>query len=268
MINYCAKLRADPDAAPRPFWVNTSGNDIIRVFLQKAGTAARRDLECLISGGTVRKKIRQELTYRDIYQDMDNLWSVLFTTGYLTQCGSTDGRTFELAIPNLEIREIFTEQIYDWFQEEAHRDTPKLDTFCAAFPRADAKTVETLLMAYLKKTISVRDTGVRKEQKENFYHGILLGLLSHREDWIVSFNAESGEGFSDILIEIEDSNIGIVIELKYPDNGNLEAGCHDALAQIEKKNYAERLLRNGMETIIKYGIACYKKTCRVIALHS
>ena len=268
VINYCAKLRADPDAAPRPFWVNTSGNDIIRVFLQKAGTAARRDLECLISGGTVRKKIRQELTYRDIYQDMDNLWSVLFTTGYLTQCGSTDGRTFELAIPNLEIREIFTEQIYDWFQEEAHRDTPKLDTFCAAFPRADAKTVETLLMAYLKKTIGVRDTGVRKEQKENFYHGILLGLLSHREDWIVSSNAESGEGFSDILIEIEDSNIGIVIELKYPDNGNLEAGCHDALAQIEKKNYAERLLRNGMETIIKYGIACYKKTCRVIALHS
>ena len=263
VINYCAKLRADPDAAPRPFWVNTSGNDIIRTFLRKAGPAARRELECLINGGAVSKKIRQELTYRDIYQDMDNLWSVLFTTGYLTQCGSTDGRTFQLVIPNLEIREIFTEQIYEWFQKEARKDTPKLDAFCAAFPLGDTETIETLFTAYLKKTISIRDTGARKEQKENFYHGILLGLLSHREDWIISSNAESGAGYSDILIEIEDSNIGIVIELKYPDNGNLETGCLDALAQIEEKEYTERLLQNGMEAVIKYGIACYKKTCKV-----
>ncbi len=268
MINYCAKLRADPDAAPRPFWVNTSGNDIIRTFLRKAGPAARRELECLINGGAVSKKIRQELTYRDIYQDMDNLWSVLFTTGYLTQCGSNDGRTFQLVIPNLEIREIFTEQIYEWFQEEARKDTPQLDVFCAAFPVGDAETIETLFTAYLKKTISIRDTGVRKEKKENFYHGILLGLLSHREDWIISSNAESGAGYSDILIEIEDSNIGIVIELKYPDNGNLETGCLDALAQIEEKEYAERLLQNGMQTVIKYGIACYKKTCKVISTDS
>lgn len=268
VINYCAKLRADPDAAPRPFWVNTSGNDIIRTFLRKAGPAARRELECLINGGAVSKKIRQELTYRDIYQDMDNLWNVLFTTGYLTQCGSNDGRTFQLVIPNLEIREIFTEQIYEWFQEEARKDTPQLDVFCAAFPVGDAETIETLFTAYLKKTISIRDTGVRKEKKENFYHGILLGLLSHREDWIISSNAESGAGYSDILIEIEDSNIGIVIELKYPDNGNLETGCLDALAQIEEKEYAERLLQNGMQTVIKYGIACYKKTCKVISTDS
>ena len=263
VINYCAKLRADPDAAPRPFWVNTSGNDIILTFLRKTGPASRRELECLINGGTVRKKIRQELTYRDIYQDTDNLWSVLFTTGYLTQCGSTDGRTFQLVIPNLEIREIFTEQIYEWFQKEARKDTPKLDAFCAAFPLGDTETIETLFTAYLKKTISIRDTSARKEQKENFYHGILLGLLSHREDWIISSNAESGAGYSDILIEIEDSNIGIVIELKYPDNGNLETGCLDALAQIEEKEYTERLLQNGMEAVIKYGIACYKKTCKV-----
>ena len=263
VINYCAKLRADPDAAPRPFWVNTSGNDIILTFLRKTGPASRRELECLINGGTVRKKIRQELTYRDIYQDMDNLWSVLFTTGYLTQCGSNDGRTFQLVIPNLEIREIFTEQIYEWFQKEARKDTPKLDAFCAAFPLGDTETIETLFTAYLKKTISIRDVNVRKEMKENFYHGILLGLLSHREDWIISSNAESGAGYSDILIEIEDSNIGIVIELKYPDNGNLETGCLDALAQIEEKEYTERLLQNGMEAVIKYGIACYKKTCKV-----
>nr|WP_300677556.1 AAA family ATPase [uncultured Acetatifactor sp.] len=267
VINYCAKLRADLGAAPRAFWVNTSGNDIIRTFLRKAGPAARRELETLINGGSVSKKIRQELTYRDIYQDMDNLWSVLFTTGYLTQCGSADARIFQLVIPNLEIREIFTEQIYEWFQEEARGDTPKLDAFCAAFPLADAETIETLFTAYLKKTISIRDTGVRKDKKENFYHGILLGLLSHREDWIVSSNAESGVGFSDILIEIEDSSVGIVIEIKYPDNGNLEAGCQDALSQIEEKEYAEHLRQNGMETIIKYGIACYKKTCKVICLH-
>ncbi|MCI8463223.1 MAG: hypothetical protein HFG25_09825, partial [Lachnospiraceae bacterium] len=163
---------------------------------------------------------------------------------------------------------IFAEQIYEWFREEARRDTPKLDAFCAAFEQADAGTVEILFTNYLKKTISIRDTGVRKDRKENFYHGILLGLLSHREDWIISSNAESGEGFSDILIEIEESDTGIVIEIKYPDDGNLEAGCRDALAQIEEKGYAVRLLQNGMKNIVKYGIACYKKTCRVISLHS
>ncbi len=268
VINYCAKLRADPDAAPRAFWINTSGNDIIRTFLRKAGPAARREMESLINGGTINKKIRQELTYRDIYKDMDNLWSVLFTTGYLTQCGSSDGRSFLLKIPNLEIWEVFTEQIYEWFQEEARKDTPKLDAFCEAFPQADADTVETLFTEYLKKTISIRDTAVRKNQKENFYHGILLGLLSHREDWVISSNAESGEGFSDILIEIEEYDTGIVIELKYPSDGNLETGCLNALAQIEEKGYATHLLQNGMKNIIKYGIACYKKKCKVVSRDS
>lgn len=268
VINYCAKLRTDPDAAPRAFWVNTSGNDIIRAFLRKAGPAARREMECLINGGTINKRIRQELTYRDIYKDMDNLWSVLFTTGYLTQCGSSDGRSFQLKIPNLEIREVFTEQIYEWFQEEVRRDTPKLDTFCAAFELADAGTVEILFTEYLKRTISIRDTSVRKDRKENFYHGILLGLLSHREDWIITSNAESGEGFSDILIEIEESDTGIVIEIKYPEDGNLDAGCQDALAQIEEKGYAGHLLQDGMKNIIKYGIACHKKACRVVSINS
>lgn len=264
VINYCAKLRADPDAAPRAFWVNTSGNDIIRTFLSKAGPATRRELERLIDGESISKKIRQELTYRDIYKDMDNLWSVLFTTGYLTQRGKPDGRFFQLAIPNLEIREIFTEQILEWFQEEARKDTPKLDAFCGAFPLADGETVETLFRAYLQKTISIRDTGVRRGKKENFYHGILLGLLSHREDWLIDSNAESGEGFSDILVEVEESYTGIVIEIKYPDDGDLESGCKKALAQIEEKGYVERLLRDGMKNIVRYGIACYKKNCKVI----
>ncbi|MDE6518490.1 MAG: AAA family ATPase, partial [Acetatifactor sp.] len=148
VINYCAKLRTDPDAAPRAFWANTSGNDIIRTFLRKAGPATRRELERLINGESISKKIHQELTYRDIYKDIDNLWSVLFTTGYLTQRGNPDGKTLQLAIPNLEIKEIFTEQILEWFQEEVRKDTPKLDAFCGAFPLADAETVETLFSAY------------------------------------------------------------------------------------------------------------------------
>jgi len=263
VINYCAKLRADPDAIPRAFWVNTSANDIIRTFLQQAGPATRRELEQLINGESISKKVHQELTYRDIYQNIDNLWSVLFTTGYLTQRGSSDGRSYLLAIPNLEIKEIFTEQIFEWFQEETRKDTPKLDAFCAAFPAADTETIEKLFHAYLQKTISVRDTAVHKNQKENFYHGILLGLLGHHEDWMIYSNAESGEGFSDILIEIEENSTGIVIEIKYPDDGNLEAGCEYALAQIEEKGYAERLLQNGMKNILKYGIACYKKNCKV-----
>ena len=262
VINYCAKLRTDPDAAPRAFWANTSGNDIIRTFLHKAGPATRRELEQLINGESISKKIHQELTYRDIYKDIDNLWSVLFTTGYLTQRGNPDGKTLQLAIPNLEIKEIFTEQILEWFQEEVRKDTPKLDAFCGAFPLADAETVETLFSAYLRKTISIRDTGAHKNKKENFYHGILLGLLSHREDWIIDSNAESGDGFSDILVEIEESDTGIVIEIKYSDDGDLENGCKKALAQIEEKGYAARLLQDGMKNIVKYGIACYKKTCK------
>lgn len=262
VINYCAKLRTDPDAAPRAFWANTSGNDIIRTFLHKAGPATRRELERLINGESISKKIHQELTYRDIYKDIDNLWSVLFTTGYLTQRGNPDGKTLQLAIPNLEIKEIFTEQILEWFQEEVRKDTPKLDAFCGAFPLADAETVETLFSAYLRKTISIRDTGAHKNKKENFYHGILLGLLSHREDWIIDSNAESGDGFSDILVEIEESNTGIVIEIKYSDDGDLENECKKALAQIEEKGYAARLLQDGMKNIVKYGIACYKKTCK------
>lgn len=151
----------------------------------------------------------------------------------------------------------------EWFQEEARKDTPRLDRFCEAFATGDAQGIEEQFNAYLKKTISIRDTGVRKKKKENFYHGILLGLLSHREDWDVSSNMESGDGYSDILVEIEDRNIGFVIEVKYSDSGNLEAGCQDALKQIEETGYETRLEEDGMETIYRYGIACYKKKCRV-----
>lgn len=312
VINYCADLRADPNASPRAFWINTSGNDIIRNFIQAARPGTRRELELLINGGSVTRKINQELTYRDLYSSMDNLWSVLFMTGYLTLRGEADGDTCQLAIPNQEIRRIFIDQILEWFQEEARRDTPKLDAFCAAFPKGDAETIEALFNAYLARTISIRDTNVRKRKKENFYHGILLGLLGHREDWYIRSNAESGNGFSDILIEIEDEGIGIVIEVKYPDSGkktakdgektitdgemsakdrgkaapaeasfhgvkmssaetkassidaNLEEGCRDALAQIEEMGYDAQLRLDGFDTVIKYGIACNRKRCKVM----
>lgn len=266
VINYVDLLRADPDAAPKAFWINTSGNDIIRTFLSMAKQSTRREIEQLIQGETVAKKIREELTYREPYENLDNLWSVLFTTGYLTRRGKAEGEIYRLSIPNLEIRRIFTEQVQEWFQKEAKKDVPKLDAFCEAFVRADIETIEKQFNAYLCKTISIRDTAVRKEKKENFYHGILLGLLSHRGDWDIVSNAESGEGYSDILVEIEDKGIGMVIELKYSETEDMEAACREALQQIEKKDYKSRLIEDGMETIFQYGIACRRKKCQVKVL--
>uniref|UniRef100_UPI0038CC07D1 PD-(D/E)XK nuclease domain-containing protein n=1 Tax=Acetatifactor aquisgranensis TaxID=2941233 RepID=UPI0038CC07D1 len=249
--------------------------------MAKAGT--RKELERLIDGETIPKKINQELTYQDLYTSIDNLWSILFTTGYLTQRGSEDGETYNLAIPNLEIRKIFIDQILAWFQQEARKDTPTLDAFCEAFANGDAQAVENQFNAYLSRTISIRDTGVHKSKKENFYHGILLGLLSHQEDWYIRSNVESGDGYSDILVEIEERGIGIVIEVKYPDSGKkpansekistnnsappnkiLEKGCREALQQIDTKGYEDKLRQDGLETVLKYGIACNRKKCRVM----
>lgn len=263
VIKYIDLARSEPDASPRAFWANTSGNDIIRTFIRMADQRTRREIERLIDGESVTKKIDQELTYKDLYKSIDNLWSVLFTTGYLTQRGMTVDDMYRLAIPNLAIRQIFVDQILRWFQAEARKDTPKLDAFCEAFVQGDAEAIERQFGDYLRRTISIRDTSVRKGKKENFYHGILLGLLSHREDWDIVSNAESGEGFSDILIEIEEESIGIVIEVKYPDDQDLGAGCRKALDQIEKMGYQTRLCQDGMRMIYKYGIACWKKGCMV-----
>ena len=263
VINYVDELRDNPDARPRAYWINSSGNTILRTLLQKATPQTRMELDRLINGSPVTKKINEELTYRELYDSLDNLWSVLFTTGYLTRQAEVGLNTYELIIPNREIRMIFTEQILDWFQKEAREDTPALDAFCEAFRQGDPASIERQFTSYLKKTISIRDTAVRKERKENFYHGILLGLLSHREDWLLLSNAESGAGYSDILIEIPDENTGIVIELKYSESRNMEAACQKALEQIEEKNYAERLMEDDMDTIFKYGIACRRNACMV-----
>ncbi len=265
VVNYCGDLRDASVTSPQNYWVNTSSNDIIRRFVSKANTTTRDELELLIDGGSVKKMIRQELTYRDLDSSIDNLWSILFTTGYLTQRGTESGDLTELVIPNREIRWIFVQQIREWFREESVKDTEKLESFCRAFQENDTTAIEKGFNDYLWNTISIRDTSVRKEMKENFYHGILLGLLAYMDGWLVKSNAESGEGYSDISIEIRQHEIGIVIELKYAEDGAFEAGCQEALRQIHEKEYESALIKNGLHTIYRYGIACYKKRCKVVS---
>ena len=265
VINYCSGLRDGSIVQPQNYWVNTSSNDIIRQFIGMANASVRDEIEQLVDGGSIKKKIHQELTYRDLYSKTDHLWSVLFAAGYLTQRGKEeDGRT-ELVIPNQEIRWVFVEQIKEWFAEETAKDSQKLETFCRAFEEKDISAIEEGFTSYLQKTISIRDTNVRKTIRENFYHGILLGLFGHMDGWIVRSNAESGDGYSDITVKNEVRETGIIIELKYAENAGFDAACQKALQQIGDRNYEEELVRDGMKTIHKYGIACYKKRCRVMA---
>lgn len=217
-----------------------------------------------MGGGSIDKAINRELTYRDLYSSIDNLWSVLYATGYLTVSERPRGDIFRLVIPNREIRQIYVKQIMEWIQEEAARDTPRLDSLCAAFEAGDAAAVEEGFAAFLARTISIRDSWAPKGRKENFYHGVLLGLLSHREDWAIFSNVEAGNGFSDILIESGDGELGIVIEVKYPDGGDLEKGCREALEQIERMGYEEKFRQDDIGTVLKYGIACNRKKCRVV----
>ncbi len=262
VINHVAQLRFEPDALPKAYWINSSGNAILRALVKQADTKTMRELEQLVNGMPVVKKIHEELTYNEVYDSTDNLWSVLFTTGYLTGRRETAPDTYELVIPNREIRMIFTDQILSWFYEEAGKDTHTFSAFCEAFEHGDTAEAERLFTAYLKKTISVRDTATADGLKENFYHGLLLGLLDRQGKWFIRSNVESGDGYSDILIET-DSDTGIVIEVKYAGKGSLEAACKEALAQIEEKNYAQQLIDDEMKTVLKYGIACRRKTCMV-----
>ena len=265
VICHCSKLCADKDAYPQNYWSNTSSNDAVRRFIQEADTGTtKREIEKLVAGEVIRKEIHQELTYKDMYQSIDHIWSILFTAGYLTQRGKPEKNQFCLAIPNMEIREIFTEQIMNFFKESVRKNGNAVNGFCNALECGEPVEVEKRFTEFLRKTISIRDTFVKKPMKENFYHGILLGLLGYQDTWVVSSNKESGDGYSDILVEIDDEEKGIVIELKYPEDGNLEAGCREALKQIEKNRYEELLYDEGIEHILKYGIACYKKRCKVM----
>ena len=262
VVSYCRNLCADPDAIPEDFWSNTSSNSIVSRFIDKANKQTRDEIENLISGETVIKEIKQELTYNELDKSIKNLWSILFTTGYLTQRERIDSRKLRLAIPNREIKELFELQIREWFQEKSSEDVKKLDKLCMAFPDGDAETIEDLFNDYLWNTISIRDTAV-KGRKENFDHGVLLGLLSHMENWAVWSNIEFGEGYCDILLEVPENRVGVVIEMKYAQEDRMEAACTEALKQIEQRQYAARLKSDGMKNIVNYGIACYRKHCKV-----
>ncbi len=265
VICHCKKLCVDSTAKPKDYWINTSGNDIIRTFIQMSEKGfARQELEQLAAGGVVSKEIHQDLTYRDLYATMENMWSVLFATGYLTSRGQAGSGRLYLAIPNKEIQEIFARQLIQYFQEAARQDGAAMEAFCMAVQEGNAVEVERCFQAFLRKTISVHDYSIRDSLKENFYHGILLGFLSFKEGWTVASNRETGEGYSDIVIEIEEERTGIIIEVKYPKSENLEAACQEALEQIERNRYDEYLRNQGMQTILKYGIACWKKRCKVV----
>ena len=263
VINYCSDVMPGDEREPENYWANTSGNGMVRRFIDKANQQTRNEIESLIAGETITKVVNMELTYNELDTTIENLWSVLFTTGYLTQRGRAEGRKYKLAIPNREIRELFITQIREWFRETTRQDAPKLERFCKAFPAGDVEQLEEMLDDYLWSAISIRDTAVRHEQKENFYHGMLLGLLQYEDEWLIKSNAESGEGYSDILIETRE-RVGVVIEVKYAQDGDLEKGCRQALEQIEAKGYAARLEEDGMKKIIRYGIAFYKKRCKVL----
>lgn len=263
VINYCYELLADPKMPPRDYWSNTSGNGLVKRFVYKADENTKEDIESLINGETVVKPIRQELTYNELDSSIDNLWSVLFSTGYLTTKGSAYEDELELVIPNKEITKLFIRLAKEWFQETSRADYSRIEKFCMAFPNGDAHTIQEMLTDYLWDSISVRDTAVRKSLKENFYHGMVLGLLRSRNDWLVKSNEEMGRGYSDITI-CTPEKIGVVIELKYQEDGNLEKGCKDALEQIGDRKYDESLKRRRMQKIIKYGIAFCQKECMVV----
>ena len=266
VINFCSDHLEDAKLSPKNYWANTSGNSVIRHFIESVNEPqmlTRMELERLVNGGMVQKEINQELTYNELYDSIDNLWSTLFMTGYLTQCGEPDGNRYSLIVPNREIRNIITEHILKMFKEKIKNDGETLNAFCEALMNQRVEKVEELFAEYMRRTISIRDTFAQKPTKENFYHGLLLGILGFKEDWSVLSNRESGDGFSDILIQIEDEDIGIVIEVKYAEDGNLEEECQRAMKQIIDTRYVEALKQEGVHTILKYGIACYKKTCKV-----
>ena len=266
VINYCSDRQYDPKLEPQNYWANTSSNDIISHFIDGMGgqrKVTRIELERLINGETVQKEINQELTYKELYSSIDNLWSTLFMTGYLTQKGDSNGKRYNLAIPNQEIRNIMTDHILQLFKEDVAKDGAMVETFCQALVDGNADRIEQLFTEYLTKTISVRDTFVRKPVKENFYHGILLGILSYKGGWYVTSNRESGDGFSDIMVRIDDEDVGIIVEVKYAENGKEEEMSRKALLQIHEKHYEKVLLDEDIHKVMKYGIACNKKKCKV-----
>ena len=264
VINYVEQLRYDPAAVPQDFWSNSSGNAMVRRFIDMADVSTKNEIERLIAGESIEKDVTPELTYDELDKSIENLWSVLFTTGYLTHKGRTESGKYRLVIPNREVRNLFVKKIREWFSDVSRKDGQTLEQFCDAFVNKNVEKIEQIFGDYLWNTISIRDTAVAKEKKENFYHGILLGLLGYKSTWLIKSNAESGIGYSDILVEVPTNRTGIVIELKYAEGGDMDAACEEAMRQIEEKGYIAKLKQDGMRNFIRYGIACFKKDCRVV----
>lgn len=265
VISYVDRLSADPHAEPEAFWINTSGNDLVKRFIDKADKTTQNEIERLIAGEAIEKKVRLDLTYNELDSSIDNLWSVLFTTGYLTQTGRAINGIYKLVIPNREVREVFVLQIQEWFRERMADDEEPMREFCRAFLKGEPEGIQKRLNIILNRMISVLDAKAPDDKKENFYHGLLLGLLRSEVNWLILSNAESGDGFSDILIEPEDPDAGIVIEVKYASSvAGLEKACEEALRQIREKRYDERLRNDGRTDVLIYGIAFCRKRCKVV----
>lgn len=265
VINHVDMLRSNPLARPQAYWINTSGNALVKRFIDMADKSTRNELERLVAGEAIEKHIRLELTYDEIDSSIDNLWSVLFTTGYLTQQGMTDSGAYKLVIPNQEIREVYKLQIQEWFKKSVFANTEQLEGFWKAFAEGDSEAVELFLNRTLSNSISLFDAKGRDVERENSYHMLLVGLLAGKADWLVRSNVEAGEGFADIIVETDDLDAGVIVELKYaPTMAALEKSCARALAQIRERGYAEFLHNNGREKILLYGMSFCKKRCKVV----
>ena len=265
VINHVDRIKDDPNARPESYWINTSGNELVKRFIDKAGKTTRDEIERLIAGECIEKQLRLDLTYDEIDNSIENLWSVLFTTGYLTQIGMNEDGAYKLIIPNQEVREIFKLQIQEWFKKSIFSNTAPLQAFWKGFESGDTKCVENYLIRILSNSISVFDTKARKEEKESSYHNLLVGILTGNADWLVKSNVEAGEGFADIIVETDDPDAGIIVELKYvKEFKDMEQACQKALAQIRERRYQEYLLNDDRRDILLYGIAFCKKRCRAV----
>ena len=262
VINYVQTLRSDIGAMPELYWANTSSNDLLLNMIAKPDEQVKHEIEALLAGESIEKDVHNELTYRDIDESIDNVWSVLYTTGYLTMESRSEDGKYKLKVPNREIYILMKKNIYDFVKREAKDKSDAANRLFIALTEKDTKEAENIFADYLITHISIRDTSVKKEMKENFYHGYLLGLLSAVSKAVVS-NRESGEGYADILIKAPEKRVGVVLEIKYAEDENLDKYCDEALTQIRDKNYEQSLIDDGMDTIIRYGVACYKKRCRI-----
>lgn len=265
VIKYTKKLMADPHAEPEAFWINTSGNDLVKRFIDKADKTTQNEIERLVAGEAIKKAVRLDLTYHELDTSIANLWSVLFTTGYLTQADRAVNGVYKLVIPNREVREVFVLQIQEWFKKCVVEDEKPMRVFCQAFLKGEAEDIQKQLNVILSRMISVLDSKAPDDKKENFYHGLLLVLLRSESKWLILSNTESGDGFSDIIVEPKDPDAGIVIEVKYASSvARLDKACEEALAQIKEKRYDERLRNDGRTEVLTYGIAFCRKRCKVV----